>query len=197
MLPIDMRALSIRAKLTLWYLIVTFVGALLFGVTSYGALEYALLQGKKTHLLGREKRLLRLLEENKAEHVTTTLHEQLSNYALVTHEGNLFQLRNAEGTLLFPSDAKDTGWAFADASGCRQRVFRLASIDDDRAMVMCHAIVLQGIPSTLYLGGALDEEFDVLRTYRNILLFLCRAFSLSLPCAATSSAVGPWSQSIA
>ena len=48
-----MHALSIRAKLTLWYLMVTFAGALLFGITSYGALEYALLQEKKTHLLGR------------------------------------------------------------------------------------------------------------------------------------------------
>ena len=52
-----MRALSIRAKLTLWYLLVTFAGALLFGFTSYGVLQYALLQEKKTHLLGREQRL--------------------------------------------------------------------------------------------------------------------------------------------
>ena len=81
-----MRALSIRAKLTLWYLLVTFAGALLFGITSYGALRYALLQEKKTHLLGREQRLLRFLEENKAQHVAATLDGQLSNYALVTHE---------------------------------------------------------------------------------------------------------------
>ena len=167
-----MQALSIRAKLTLWYLLVTFAGALLFGITSYGALEYALLQEKKTHLLGREDRLLRLLEDNKAQHIKASLYEQLSNYALVTHEGNLFQLRRADHTLLFPADPKDTEWAFADSAGCSQRVFHLVSLDGGPAMVMCHAIMLDGMPSSLYLGGSLDEEFDVLRTYRNTLLFL-------------------------
>ena len=167
-----MRAFSIRAKLTLWYLLVTFAGALLFGITSYGALEYALLQEKKTHLLGREERLLRLLEENKAQHITASLNEQLSNYALVTHEGNLFQLRRPDHTLLFPTDPKDTEWAFADPSNCRQWVYHLVKLDGDPTMVMCHAIVLDGITSRLYLGGSLDEEFDVLRTYRSTLLFL-------------------------
>jgi two-component system heavy metal sensor histidine kinase CusS len=167
-----MHALSIRAKLTLWYLLVTFAGALLFGITSYYALNYALLQEKKTHLLGREERLLRLLEENKAQHVKASLNDQLSNYALVTHEGNLFQLRRPDHTLLFPADPKDTRWAFADSSGCRQRVFHLLKLDGGPAMVMCHEIGLDGIPSSLYLGGSLDEEFDVLRTYRNALLFL-------------------------
>jgi two-component system, OmpR family, heavy metal sensor histidine kinase CusS len=167
-----MHALSIRAKLTLWYLLVTFAGALLFGITSYGALEYALLQEKKTHLLGREERLQRLLEENKAQHIQASLHEQLSNYALVTHEGNLFQLRRPDHTALFSADAKDAAWAFADPDGCRQRIFHLVSLDGGPAMVMCHAIMLDGIASSLYLGGSLDEEFDVLRTYRNALLFL-------------------------
>jgi two-component system heavy metal sensor histidine kinase CusS len=167
-----MRALSIRAKLTLWYLLVTFAGALLFGITSYGALRYALLQEKKTHLLGREQRLLRFLEENKAQHVAATLDGQLSNYALVTHEGNLFQLRRPDRTLIFPTDPKDTAWAFADAADCRQRVFRLVKLDGSPAMAMCHGIALDGVSASLYLGGSLDEEFDVLRTYRNTLLFL-------------------------
>ena len=51
-----MRDLSVRAKLTLWYLLVTFAGLLLFGVLSYGALRFALFQGKKSHLRGREQR---------------------------------------------------------------------------------------------------------------------------------------------
>lgn len=80
-----MRTLSIRAKLTLWYLLVTFAGALLFGITSYGVLQYALLQAKKT---------------------TTSLDEQLRKYALITHEGNLFEVRRPDGTLFFPFDPK-------------------------------------------------------------------------------------------
>src|ERR1700735_139780 len=105
-----MHALSIRAKLTLWYLLVTFAGALLFGITSYGVLEYALQQEKKTHLLGREDRLIRLLEDNQLQHGTDSLDAQLQDYALVTHEGNLFQLRKLDGSLLFPDDPNSADW---------------------------------------------------------------------------------------
>ena len=72
-----MRDLSVRAKLTLWYLLVTFAGLLFFGVLSYGALRFALFQGKKSHLRGREQRLIQFLEDNKAEHTPLPLSEQL------------------------------------------------------------------------------------------------------------------------
>ncbi len=45
-----MRDLSVRAQLTVWYLLVTFAGLSLFGFLSYGALHFALFQGKKSHL---------------------------------------------------------------------------------------------------------------------------------------------------
>ena len=167
-----MHNLSVRAKLTLWYLLVTFAGALLFGITSYGVLHYALLQGKKTHLLGREERLFRLIDENKAEHVAISLNEQLINYALVTHEGNLFQLKNSDGTLLFPIGARGKAWAFSDSTQCLERKFRLIQLDGIPVMAMCHAIPIDGRNVRLYLGGSLEEEFDILRIYRNALLFL-------------------------
>src|SRR5580704_2882422 len=96
---------------------------MLFGIASYGVLHYALLREKETHLRGREERLLRLLEENRARHVTASLNEQLKNYALVTHEGNLFQLRRPDGTTLFQADVKDASWTFGDPAHCRQPVF--------------------------------------------------------------------------
>jgi signal transduction histidine kinase len=171
-----MRTFSIRAKLTLWYLLVTFAGALLFGVTSYGVLHYALLEEKKTHLIGREERLTRMLDENRAQHVATSLEEQLSNYALITHEGNLFQLRHPDGSLLFPvytkSNAQPTSWAFLGLSNCRQHSYYLVRLDSSEAMVLCHTIALNGMEVRLYLGGSLDEELDILRIYRNALLFL-------------------------
>jgi signal transduction histidine kinase len=37
---------------------------------------------------------------------------------------------------------------------------------------MCHSILLNGQPVRLYLGGLLDEEFYMLRIYRNALLLL-------------------------
>src|ERR1700761_40869 len=171
-----MRPFSIRAKLTLWYLLVTFAGALLFGITSYGVLHYALLEEKKTHLNGREVRLMRLLDENRAQHVTASLEEQLTNYALVTHEGNLFQLRQLDGSLLFPADTSpstlSTSWASSGSSNCSQRSYYPVRLDSSQALVLCHAIVLNGKEVRLYLGGMLDEEMDILRIYRDALLFL-------------------------
>jgi two-component system heavy metal sensor histidine kinase CusS len=167
-----MRVFSVRAKLTLWYLLVTFAGTLLFGITSYGVLHYALLQEKKTHLLGHEERLLKLIEENKAQHVSASFNEQLSNYALAMHEGNLFQLRNPDGTLLFPAGATNKAWPFSDSVHCQQREFRMGQLDGSPVMAMCHAIAINGMNVYLYLGGSLAEEFDILRIYRNALLFL-------------------------
>jgi signal transduction histidine kinase len=168
-----MRTLPIRAKLTLWYLLATFGGVVLFGVISYGVLYYALLQEKKTHLLGREDRLIQLLAENRANRDSAPLDEQLRNYALVTHEGNMFQLRWADGSPLFPLAAPpETTWTFTDSSACRERYFQVLRPQEAPAMVMCHQIALNGMQARLYLGGSLNEEMDILRIYRNSLLFL-------------------------
>ena len=40
------------------------------------------------------------------------------------------------------------------------------------AMVMCHEIALNDRYVLLFLGGSLGEEYDILRIYRNVLLFL-------------------------
>jgi hypothetical protein len=60
----------------------------------------------------------------------------------------------------------------ANPSGCRERRFQLMQIDGTLAMVMCHDIKLDGMSLKLFQGGSLDEELDILRTYRNALLFL-------------------------
>jgi two-component system heavy metal sensor histidine kinase CusS len=167
-----MQTLPIRAKLTLWYLLATFAGMVLFGIISYGVLHYVLLQEKKTHLLGREERLHRLLEENRTQQVTASLDEQLSKYALVTHEGNMFQLRRPDGSLLFPSGTIYIDLAFAAPSGCGERRFQVIRVEGAPAMVMCHDIELSGMSVRLFQGGSLRDEYDILRIYRNALLFL-------------------------
>jgi len=168
----SIHGLPIRAKLTLWYLLVVFAATVLFGVISYGVLHFALFQEKKTHLVGREERLIRLLEENRSRQPELSLEAQLRNYALATHEGNMFQLRRLDGTVLFPLDVKETDWKFADASGCAQRQFVVVSLAGEPAMVMCHQVALDGVSVRLYQGGSLREEMDILRIYRNALLFL-------------------------
>src|ERR1700739_341821 len=96
-------ALSIRARLSLWYLVVMSAGLLLFGLLSYGTLRYVLFQFKRASITRRESRLIQMLEDNRAKHLPLALSEQLQNYAVVTHEGNLFQVRNPDGSPLFPA----------------------------------------------------------------------------------------------
>lgn len=167
-----MRALSVRAKLMLLYLLVTFAGLLLFGLMSFGALQYALLQGKKTHLKGREDRLIGFLKENKASGVTESLDEQLKNYALVTHEGNLFHIHNRDGSFLFPSEGIDHDWALPNDEDCIKPVFNSVSSPHEAILVMCHMILLDGHMVRLHIGGSLDEEAYILRKYRNALFLL-------------------------
>jgi len=156
----------------LLYLLVTLGGLLIFGLMSFGALEYALLQGKKTHLQGREDRLISLLNENRAKGVTEPLSEQLRNYALATHEGNLFHIHNLDGSILFPSDGIGRDWALPSEGECSQPVFKSVILDKKSVLVMCHMILLDGRMVRLHIGGSLDEEAYILQTYRNALFLL-------------------------
>jgi len=149
------RALSVRAKLMLLYLLVTLAGLLIFGLMSYGALQYACLQGKRTHLQGREDRLIALLKENKANGVHETLNEQLRNYALATHEGNLFHIHNLDGSLLFPAEGISHDWALPPNDNCSKPVFSSVALDKQPALVMCHMIMLDGQQVRLHKGHSL------------------------------------------
>src|SRR5882762_7485051 len=153
----------------LFYLLVTLAGLLIFGLMSFGALQYALLQGKRTHLQGREDRLISLLKENKAKGVRETLNEQLRNYTLATHEGNLFHIHNLDGSLLFPSEGIGHDWALPSNDDCTRPVFGSVTLDKQPALVMCHTIMLDGQMVRLHIGGSLDEETYILRKYRSAL----------------------------
>jgi hypothetical protein len=170
-----MHALSVRAKLMLLYFLVTLAGLLIFGMMSFGALQYALIQGKKTHLKGREDRLVSFLTENRAKGVSQPLSEQLRNYALVTHEGNLFHIHNLNGSLFFPSEGIGRDWVLPATDDCTQPVFNSVSVDKNSVLVMCHTIPLDGRMVRLHIGGSLEEEASILRTYRNALFLLMPA----------------------
>jgi len=178
-----MYSLSVRARLMLLYFVLTSAGLIIFGLMSYGALRYALLEGKKTHLEGREDRLYQLIRENVAKGVSTSLEEQLNSYALVTHEGNLFRVRNLDDSYLFPAKGVSKDWNFPDQEGCIKREFTVTELDGAPILVMCHQAILNGGKVLLHIGGALDEEASMLRRYRNALLLL-------LPLVLLVSSVG-------
>jgi two-component system, OmpR family, heavy metal sensor histidine kinase CusS len=167
-----MHSLSVRARLTALYLLVTFVGLLLFGVLSYAALRYALFEGKRTHLQGREERLLHFIAEVTEQGAQWPLTEPLRNYALVTHEGNLFAIHDLDGSLLFPATVQAEDWVSLAPKNCDRTVFSFQMLDHEPALIMCHRVAMDGRWVRIYLGGSLEEEFFILTRYRNALLLL-------------------------
>jgi heavy metal sensor kinase len=168
-------ALSIRAKLTLWYFGITLLALLVFGILSLGALRYTLLQLKQANLLRREQRLSAYLDQNSQSHTHLTLTEQLKNYALISHEGNLFQVKELTGTLIFPLDAASASWLAQVPPNCSRPVFEDLTVDEKPVTVMCDTTSLSGRPVRLFIGSSLEESDNLLRSYRNALLLL-------LPC---------------
>ncbi|MDE1156549.1 MAG: ATP-binding protein [Acidobacteriaceae bacterium] len=116
--------------------------------------------------------MIYLLKQNRSDASSGSLEEQLRNYALATHEGNMFQLRKPNGQLLFPAGSQESSSAFSFSGDCAKRTFQLVQIAGTPAMMMCHDIQLRGMPLRIYQGGSLSEEFDILRIYRNALFFL-------------------------
>ncbi len=167
--------LSVRARLTLLYLAVTAAGLLLFGLLSLGVLRFALLQVKRASVARREQRLLVFLDQNRQSLATSSLQVQLRNFATITHEGNLFELRDSAGNLIFPADPAEPSWLHAPPGNCIRETFFQQTISGQPIVVMCHLTLLDGRVVRLYLGSSLDEDLHILAIYRNALLLL-------LPC---------------
>lgn len=160
-------SISVRARLALLYAAVTFTGLVLFGALTYGILYYAAIQGKETHLIGREDRLNTLLHENTSANVN----DLLRSFTAATHEGNLIFIQNADGSWLFPAThAPD--WKLPLQQDCTRPTYSSVTIGGEQALVLCHVFSLHGRMVRLYVGGAMDEEFFILRKYRNALFLL-------------------------
>lgn len=155
--------LSIRAKITLWNFALSAVALCLFGVISFGALRFTLLAIKQKSLARREQRLLLLLDQTPA--TTSSLNAALQQYAITTHEGNLFQIRATDGHLIFPEKSPFSDWLSQPTWNCSHAIFKEIHSASQPIAIYCHAAVLHGRPVTLYFGGALDEDFQLLNTY--------------------------------
>jgi heavy metal sensor kinase len=167
-----MQNLSIRARLTLWYLAVTLIALLIFGLLSIGALRYTLLQLKQTSLMRREQRLTGYVEQNREKHLAVSLAEQLQNYALIADERNLFQVRDLSGNLVFPLDPEPAQWLPRRTWQCARPTFVDLTLDGRPVTVMCHATALDGRQVRLFIGSSLEDPSHILRSFRNALLLL-------------------------
>jgi signal transduction histidine kinase len=144
-------------------------------LVSFGALRYALLHLKRASLARREQRLMLFLQQEKDKRVPLSTLEQLESYALIMHEGNLFQIRSASGAVIFPADAAGAAWLIHPATDCAKPVFIDSVVDDQKTTVMCQSATIDGRPVRLYIGGSLEDDIYILNTYSKTLLLL-------LPC---------------
>ena len=126
-------------------------------------------------MIRREQRLNLYLEQNRESGTRTSIPEQLRSYSVIAHEGNLFQIRDLNGSLAFPLDQETAELLPHPPSDCRKPVFRDTDIDGNPAMILCHQATLDGHPVRLYIGGSLEEDEALLNRYRNALMLL-------LPC---------------
>lgn len=166
-----MDSLSIRVKLTLWHLVVSATALLLFGILSYGALRYTLLKEKEASLEHREQRLMLFLAQSQQKHVAESLSDQLQSYAVIAHEGNLLQIRNPEGAVIFPTRL-EASWLADPETNCTRPMFGDVTVAGHPTAVLCHAVKLGDRQARVYIGGSLEEELNILRTYRTALLLL-------------------------
>jgi signal transduction histidine kinase len=113
------------------------------------------------------------LKSNQGESIL--LPAQLQSYAVIAHEGNLFQIRDLDGKLLFPLYPAAADWLLRPATACDSRLFEDLIVQNQVVTVMCHATLLNGHPVRIYIGGSLEEEEYILSTYRKALLWM-------LPC---------------
>jgi len=164
-------SLSVRAKLMCLYLVVTFAGLSVFGLLSFVVMRYTLIESKKTHLQGREERLITFLRERREKGDLTPLAEKLQNYALVTHEGSLVRIHNLDGSLMFPISVVED-WRPKPGEMCGNPLYDTTVMDHEPTLVMCHQIFLEGHPVVLSIGGSLEEETAILNRYRSALLLL-------------------------
>jgi two-component system, OmpR family, heavy metal sensor histidine kinase CusS len=167
-----MRAIPVRAKLTLWYLAVTSVALCIFGLASFAALQYTLFHLKCLTLQRREQRLFVFLKQSQNKQPSIPLTQKLQNYVLITHEGDLFEIRDLNGRLEFPAANRGADWMSSPQSGCARPVFANMSLDGHLITVLCHEAALDGHRVRLYFGGSLEDDIYVLNTYRGALLIL-------------------------
>jgi two-component system heavy metal sensor histidine kinase CusS len=177
------RSLPTRAKLTLWYFAVTSLALCVFGLASFQALRYTLVHLKQMSLIRREERLLLFLQQNSARPVATSVIEQLQNYVVIAHEGNLFQIRDLSGALQFPAASHNSDWLARPQTDCIHPSFSDIKANGVTITVMCHDAWIDGHLVRLYIGSSLEDDIDILSTY-------CKDLLLLLPCLLSIAAVG-------
>jgi two-component system heavy metal sensor histidine kinase CusS len=161
---------SIHAQLTQWYALVMLTGLCLFGSVTFFALRHAITASKKDTLIRREQRIFTYLHELEVNEDPRSWLLQLKDYADAAPEGDLIQVFDPQGNLIFPQrGAKVLHWP--SDSNCAVPCFGEAMVDDHPVRTMRHDVVLSTKSVRLCVAGSLLDHFDILERFRAAMLW--------------------------
>lgn len=145
---------SIGARLTLWYSLVLLVGLALFGAGTWMVVTHSLNASSNESLAARLKGVATVLETEYNPRHPEHLREELSEYSQATPEGNLIEVRDAQGAVLIASPALSG----AGASKVRYRT-------------LGRTVTMDGRTYHIVVAAPLDETVTTLRYVRELLLW--------------------------
>ena len=161
---------SIHAQLTQWYALVMLTGLCLFGTVTFFALRHAITASKKDTLVRREQRIFTYLHELEVNEDPRSWLLQLKDYADAAPEGDLIQVYDPQGNVIFPlRGSKVIHWP-SDAN-CAKPCFGEAMVDHHPVRTMRHDVVISTKSVRLCLAGSLLDHFDILQRFRTAMLW--------------------------
>src|SRR5260370_33492179 len=159
---------SIRARLTLWYSAILLAGLALFGGGIWLVVSHSLMASLDDGLTAQAKGVSTVIHTEFDPSKPEQLHEELSEYADATPEGNLMEVLDSRGNPIVSSKvlhlsptavASQDGFGMQTAASHRYRTFITTAL-------------VRGEPFRILVGHPLDNPETPLRRPRALLLWL-------------------------
>lgn len=153
---------SLRVRLSILYVVLTMSWMSAVGVFTFLYLRNALAASRAETMARREQRLVNYVNDEYAHFPGLSLQEQLRLFMDAnTTPNDLVRIFDLNGRLLYmygyPS--ADIGWS---GQNCTRPCFNEIALDHHRLRTISHRTMLDGHPVNLYLGGSMDEHYDLL-----------------------------------
>jgi two-component system heavy metal sensor histidine kinase CusS len=185
---LNLNPASLRIRLSVWYVVFTFVCMGCYGALLLRYLQHELRSSREETMRRREHRLLIFVDEEARLRPESTLEQRMSHFMEAAPETDLIAIRSPEGKLLYPSVDPELPLP-PGGPGCREQpCLSLVWIHSHPMRVLTQQIQLAGRPVWLILAGQADEHFEILSSVRT-------GYFLLLPFVLLGSVAGGYALS--
>jgi two-component system heavy metal sensor histidine kinase CusS len=168
-----MKLRSLRAKLSILYVVFTLISMICLGMFSYWILARTLESSRQTTMTRREERIVNYINTWPRHDTSLTLNEKLLQMSKAIAETDTIQVYDLNGDLLYTSPGSDiykVGWT---NKSCIDPCYAMAVKHGHVIRTLEHVVTLDGRRVHLSIAGTTDEHFEVLQTIRNSYLICC------------------------